>query len=129
MNQTSTYVPGVCNINPKEVAARRKVGQIGLAVTVVLGLFLIFTDFDRLIRIILFLPIFISAIGYLQAKNHFCVGYGGSGLQNAEPGSLKASAVKDDDAAVDKKRSRNLNLQAALIALIMTAIIVAVPHI
>jgi hypothetical protein len=130
MAKESSYIPGVCNINPKEVAYRRRVGQIGLAIFVILLVALMLIHVTHLLRVVLLLPAFVSAIGYLQAKNHFCVAYGGSGQENATTGSAKANKVTDNTAiAADKKRTRQINLQAAGLAVLATIIAIVLPHI
>jgi hypothetical protein len=128
--QSPSYVPGVCNINYEEIAQRRKAGHLGLGIFVVVFVALLFMNISRYYRIILFLPALLGAIGYLQARNHFCVGYAGSGLQNAEEGSDKATAIIEKEAlAADKKKARQMNLQAIGIAFLITVIAVIIPHI
>ncbi len=122
------YVPGVCNINIAEIKSRRTAGHIGLALTLVIGVVLIALDANRYVRLILFIPIFIAAIGYLQARNKFCVGYGSAGMQNASEGSDVAASVEESSAKhADKSRAQKMNLQAVGIAIIVTTIIVLVP--
>jgi len=53
--------------------------------------------------------LFVSAIGFLQAKNKFCVGYAAAGLQNADEGSNDATKVLDTSAHTkDKQRTRKM---------------------
>jgi predicted nucleic acid-binding Zn ribbon protein len=126
----ASYIPGVCNINYEEIAQRRKAGHLGLAIFVVVFIVLLFVNVSHLYRVVLFLPALLGAIGYLQARNHFCVGYAGAGLENATEGSKKASAIADKEAlAKDKKKARSINAQAVLIAAIITVIAVLIPHI
>jgi hypothetical protein len=102
-------------------------GHLGLAAFVIVLAILLATGANRFIRIILFLALFMSAIGYLQAKNHFCVGYAGSGLENATVGSNKASKITNKSAlSADKQKSRQMYIQAGLIALIVTILAVIV---
>jgi hypothetical protein len=118
--QETAYIPGVCNINTDEIARRRKIGHIGIVVfIVVFGLFLL-GGFSRYYRIILFLPAFLTATGYLQAHNRFCVGYAAAGEQNAMQGSKEASKVSNKTAiAADKHKAHRMNLQALVIAVAM----------
>ena len=118
----SAYIPGVCNINHKEVAYRRKAGYFGLGFFVVIAAAFLALAVNRWFYVLLFVPAFVAAIGFLQAKNKFCVAYGAGGQQNADDGSEKARNITDTDAvSKDKKRSRQMNLQAAGIAVIATA--------
>lgn len=125
MSQESTsYVPGVCNINTKEIAQRRKAGYFGLALAVILVAAIFALNLNRYFRVVLFVPVFISAIGFLQAKNKFCVGYGSAGMHNADEGSENAQSITDNDAVIkDKKRSKVMYLQATLIAVLVTMLV------
>ncbi len=123
---TSAYVPGVCNINYAEIKRRRNAGYFGLILFVVVAAILFVVDANRWFKLILFLPAFIAAIGFLQAKNKFCVGYAASGLQNATEGNTEAQAVEAAARAIDKARARRINLQAAAIALVVTAVSVVI---
>jgi hypothetical protein len=125
MTDTPIYVPGVCNINTEEIARRRKIGHVGAAALMILFIVLFATSLSRYVRIILLIPAFLSATGYLQARNKFCVGYASAGQQNATEGSKAASSIKDKSAiATDKKKARVMNIQALLIAVVI--VIVAV---
>lgn len=129
MTDTTTataYVPGVCNINREEIAFRRKWRNIGAVVTVVLAVGLYLLSDNRWLRVLTFLPAFIAAIGYLQTKNKFCVSYAASGLQNATDGNKQADKVAADAHAMDQRKARKMNLQAALVAVLVTALVVAV---
>jgi hypothetical protein len=124
---TTNYVPGVCNINTKEIAYRRKAGYFGLGLSLVVAAALFALDVNQYFRIVLVVPVFIAAIGFLQAKNKFCVGYGAAGTQNADDEGESASTVTDSSAvSADKKRARKMNLQALAIAVVVTIIFVII---
>jgi len=120
----------MCNINKAEVAYRKKAMWLGIGVSVVLLLVLVALSAPVLTRLLLFVPIYVAAIGYLQVKNKFCVAYGSSGKQNASEGSDNASVIEDDAAlAADKKKTRTMNLQAFGISLVVLAIALLIPNI
>lgn len=117
------YTPGVCNINHDEIVQRRKAGQLGLG----LGLLILATVLSFELAwwwsVVAWPMLFVAAIGYLQAKNKFCVGYAAAGLQNATDGQAKASEVVDAQAKkLDKARAKSMNLQAAGMATVATAL-------
>ena len=117
------YVPGVCNINTAEIAYRKNAEYFGLAISLVLFVLLFAFDINRYVRIVLFIPLFIAAINYLQTKNKFCVMYGAAGKQNATEGSTAAEVVTNNKAAAkDKIKARSMNLQAMVIAAGLTAL-------
>ena len=120
----------MCNINKAEVAYRKKAMWFGIGISVVLLILLVALSAPVLTRLVLFIPIYVAAIGYLQVKNKFCVAYGSSGKQNASEGSDNASAIEDDAAlAADKKKTRTMNLQAFGISLVVLAIALLIPNI
>jgi hypothetical protein len=75
-----TYVPGVCNIGKSGVTFRQVVGWAGLVATLGLAAFLFVSKVDPVWRLMLFIPAFSSALGFLQARQRFCVNYGLMGL-------------------------------------------------
>jgi uncharacterized membrane protein len=122
----AAYVSGVCNINREEIGYRRKWRNIGTGVTVALAVTLFIISNTRWLRAIVFLPAFIGAIGYLQTKNHFCVSYAASGLQNAAEGSETADKVATQAHKLDQAKARKMNLQAAVAALLIAVVAVAI---
>jgi len=121
---STAYTPGVCNINSAEVAYRKKAGYIGAAVFVILLILLLLLDINRWSRLVLFAPAFVAVIGFLQAKNKFCVAYGSSGKQNAAEESSESKSIKDAGAIIkDKIKAKSMNLQAAIIALAATLMV------
>ena len=126
-NQLTNYIPGVCNINPVEIRRRRQAGHIGLVLSVVVIVGLIALHAPWYLRLVAFLPLFLSATGYLQARHKFCVGYASAGVQHADDDS---AALKIDDASMrkaDTLKARMINLQAFLIAAIITGLIALLP--
>lgn len=130
MNDNQAYIPGMCNINKAEVAYRKKAMWFGIAVSVVVLAVMIGFALPIVVRVLLFVPIYIAAIGYLQVKNKFCVAYGASGKQNASEGSANALEVAEAEAkAADKKKSRKMNLQAFGLTVIVLVLVMLVPNI
>lgn len=132
MNTTTTpatdaYIPGVCNINRTEIAYRQRVGYIISAIFIAMLVAMIALGVSRWARVVLFLPGLLLADCFLQAKNKFCVGYGAAGQHNANEGG-KATTIADTAAvAKDKKRARQINMQAAGIGLVLTLLALAIP--
>lgn len=134
-NPTSSaggYVPGVCNINSAEVAYRRKAGYTMLAITVAVAIIVFalgaLLDVSPIIRLAIFFPAFITTVCFLQVKYKFCVNYGASGKQNATEGDKEAQAIVDAAAKkLDLERTRKIKLQGALIAAVVTLLLVLIP--
>lgn len=122
----TNYVPGVCNINPQEIKKRRQAGHFGLAMTILLVAIALILHVSWVFRIVVIIPAFLSTIGYLQARNHFCVGYAGAKQQHADNGDVVT--ITDKDAIeLDKRKTRSMNLQATIIAAAVTAIVCVIP--
>lgn len=122
----TNYIPGVCNINPQEIRKRQLSGHFGLALTIIFIAVIIILHVSWYLRIIVLIPAFIAAIGYLQAHNKFCVSYASAKQQHADDGDIVA--ITDKDAlALDKRKTRQMNLQATIIAAALTAIICVIP--
>jgi predicted nucleic acid-binding Zn ribbon protein len=125
MNETTKYIPGICNINPKEVKRRRTIGIIGLIVVIAVTVILVLLNLPSLFRAIVFVPAFIMATGFIQAQSKFCVGYASAGMQHVGTNSLN---IEDKEALkADKKRANKINIQALVAALVLTAITVLLP--
>lgn len=104
------YVPGVCNIGPAEIASRRRTGHVGLIAALVLLVALIAIGAPPVTRLLIALPIAVSASGYLQAWLKFCAGFGAAGVFNfADRGTTQA--VVDPEA---RRRDRVKAFQIGL---------------
>lgn len=129
MTEQQPYIPGMCNINKSEIAYRRKAMWFGVILTIAVLIPMLLLEINPWLRLIVFIPIYIAAISYLQAKNKFCVSYGTKGMQNASEGSAGAKPVADKEAvAVDKKKARTMNIQAFIISLFILVLIMLVPN-
>lgn len=82
MTTTNLYQPGVCNIGPAEIRARRRTGWIGLAVAVVFLVLAFALQIPAPFRLLVALPVGMAATGFLQGAFHFCVRFGTQGLFN-----------------------------------------------
>jgi hypothetical protein len=76
------YIPGVCNIGRAEIRMRRIFGWIGLGMALALWAAFAFWGVRAPWRLLVFFPASIAAIGYLQAKEHFCAHFGLGGVFN-----------------------------------------------
>src|SRR3982751_5981491 len=77
-----SYVPGVCNIGPAEIASRRRSGHVGMLAAVGLLLVLVAIAAPPIARLLIALPVAVGASGYLQARLRFCAGFGAAGVFN-----------------------------------------------
>ena len=117
------YIPGVCNIGREEIRMRWMTGWTGLVLTIAIWLGFVYFSSPALMRLWLFVPAFVSAIGLLQASLHFCVAFGAKGLFNFKPEVGKTESVDQAEfRAKDKAKAIKILLVAAVIADLVAAL-------
>jgi hypothetical protein len=120
----SRYVPGVCNIGDAEIAERNKVGWIGIIVTVILGTILGVLHTAYYWKLILFIPAFLGAMGFLQAWMHFCAGFGLQGVFNFSTEVRKTETIAQTQYRVkDRRRAIAILVYSTFIAAAITALV------
>lgn len=102
--EQARYIPGVCNIGEAEIAQRKRVGWIALAVTIILWALLWYFNAPAIWRLVLVIPASLCATGFLQGFMHFCAGFGMRGAFNFGPELYKTETVKEADALKKDKR-------------------------
>jgi len=113
------YSPGVCNIGPAEIARRRRAGDMGLAVTVAVFAVLLLLAAPHWARLLLVLTAAVSATGYIQARLHFCAGFGAMGTYNfGQVGSVD-TVVDSQDRARDTFRAMQIGLASLAVGLVV----------
>lgn len=126
---TTSYTPGVCNIGPAEIKTRKFSGTVGLFTTAILFAVLLVTDVQpHAWRLILFIPATISALGYLQAKLHFCVRFGTTGLFNMSNSLIGRETVKKAEyRRKDQRKAVIIASLSAAIGLIVAVVVFILP--
>lgn len=101
---SDVYQSGICNISAAEVGHRKNTYGIGGAV-VAFALFAIlsFLDLPPLYYIIMAAPLYTSAMGFLQAREKFCVWYGMNGVKNM---SDNIGETQEIIGAINRKRDK-----------------------
>lgn len=122
------YIPGTCNIGGGEVTRRRMVALLGLILTLSSTATLISNEASRQSRFGIFLPAFVMSIGWVQSRKRFCLAYGFAGTFNF--GSMGNLSKVSDQAArsADRKTAIKILAQSAFYALLVTAVVVALPQ-
>jgi hypothetical protein len=122
-----SYSPGVCNIGPAEVARRRMVGHIALAVTIAVLAALIVVGAPHLARLVLVVPAAGSATGYLQAYFHFCAGFGSRGVYNFGPVGTVVDVADKEARARDRATSTRIGVASVLVGVAVAVAAVLLP--
>jgi hypothetical protein len=72
------------------------------------------------------IPTYVGAIGMLQARAGFCVGYAAARSYGFGSSRGTTGTVEDDEAyAADRARARQINAQAARATILVAAILIA----
>jgi hypothetical protein len=128
MSETK-YTPGICNIGTAEIRQRRRVGYIGLILTIIGAIIyfgLVYTiGLDFLFGVLLFIPTEMAAIGFLQARNGFCAAYGFAKKQNVSADFGLTLEVKDlSDQKEDRNKALKIVGQSLLLSVVFSLLIV-----
>jgi hypothetical protein len=123
----STYIAGTCNIGEKEIRRRQSVALIGAILSLISLIGFISTDSTRSVRVGIFLPLMIAAVGFVQSRSKFCLAYGFAGTFNfGKLGDL--SRVSDPvSKAADRATALRILTKSFLLAAIATAVVVVLP--
>jgi hypothetical protein len=120
MNSSATYIPGVCNIGPAEIARRRRVGYVGFGLTFVLWASLVAVGAPGVVRLIVGLPASIAAAGFLQAAMHFCAGFGVLGVSNLTHAAGTTDTVEQAAyRAKDKRKALEIGFYSGVIGAVV----------
>ncbi len=119
---------GSCNIGKGEVRRRQVVALAGAVISITSLVGLISTDASGSARLLLFLPLMIFSIGFIQSRKKFCLAYGFMGTFNF--GKLgQISRVSDPiSKKADRKTALIILAQSTALALGLTLATLALPR-
>ena len=122
----SEYQAGVCNIGGPEVARRKQVSIFGLIAFLIASVGLISGDASSGLRLVVFIPAMLFAVGYFQARRKFCFAFGLMGTFNfGELGKLSKVASPEAIAA-DRRAAIGIIVQSLLLALSMSFLVASI---
>ena len=121
------YIPGSCNIGKCEIRRRQLVDVLGLFFSISTLLTFNTVDAPSEIRLGIFSPLFVTAIGFVQSRSKFCLAYGFAGTFNlGKLGDIQRVAGKEDRAA-DRVTALKILGKSFLLAFIATAVVLVLP--
>lgn len=122
-----SYVPGTCNLGKEEIRRRQLVALIGAVLSISSFASLVATGAAQSARFSLFLPLLVFAIGFIQSRKKFCLAYGFLGTFNLGKLGDISKVQNSQDRKADRKTAITILVQAALLALSLTALAVIAP--
>jgi hypothetical protein len=121
------YIPGTCNIGKSEIRRRQLVAVLGLFFSISTLLTFNTVDAPTAIRLGIFFPLMVAAVGFVQSRSKFCLAYGLAGTFNiGKLGDIKRVASKEDRAA-DRVTALKILGKSFVLAAIATAVVLVLP--
>ena len=116
---SDVYIPGTCNLGKSEVKRRQFVALLGLALSIFSAVSLWNASLATKATVVL--PLFVFSVGYVQSRKKFCMAYGFAGSFNLGKLGELARVSAPADRAADRKMALRILLEAALLAVALTA--------
>jgi len=104
----------MCNIGPAERRRRRASGIAAAVAGVVMLVALLLLDAPLLWRLVLVIPFFGAATGFLQDAFHFCAGFGLKGIYNVINSAGMTDNVELEEFRLKDRRKAQLILWLSL---------------
>jgi hypothetical protein len=120
-------VSEVSNIGPRERRKRRLLGIVALTVGVAAAFLLVVYDAPRVLRAVVFFPVWMAGLGLLQARERTCIALAARGACNLDAGE----ETLDDEHLVAALRgtARRINRRALTTAVAITLLTLAFPRV
>jgi len=106
----AVYEPGVCNIDLRGRALRRRIGLRAAAGAAALWALFIILNASPAWRLLVFVPAMWSATAFLEVSARFCVAFGALGL--VDIGGLRRARSLPGDSSRGKDRRQALKITA-----------------
>ncbi|MDQ1591169.1 MAG: hypothetical protein QOG71_1796 [Pyrinomonadaceae bacterium] len=120
-------VSKVSNIGPREQRKRRLLGIVALTVGVAAAFLLVVYDAPRVLRAVVFFPVWMAGLGLLQARERTCIALAARGVCNLDAGEERL----EDEQLVAHLRgmARSINRRALTTAVAITLLTLAFPRV
>ncbi|QWC19602.1 hypothetical protein [Halorubrum sp. 2020YC2] len=115
------YQPGVCNIGPTQQRRRLLLGVGSLALTAVYVAAVVALAWPHWALLVSVFPLYGAAMGALQYRERFCIGFAGMGVFDVGGGT---NEIQNEQAlAADRKKAVRLNAKAMAIGAAGTVVV------
>lgn len=104
------YQPGVCNIGPTQQRRRLLLGVGSLLLAVLHVAAVVVVGWPRWTLLAATFPLYGAAMGYIQYRERFCVGFAGMGIFDVGDGTNQV--LNEAALAADRKRAVQLNAKS-----------------
>ena len=115
------YQPGVCNIGPTQQRRRLILGVGSLLAAAAYVAAVVALAWPRWSLIASVVPLYGAAMGALQYRERFCIGFAGMGVFDVGDG---ANEIQNEEAlAADRKKAVRLNAKAMALGVAGTVVV------
>lgn len=121
------YVAGACNIGAEEIARRRRGAVIGLAAAGALAVTLLAVGAPRPSRLLVALPLAGGTVGWLQARERFCVAFASRGIYNFDQLGSVTPVLDAAARRQDRRRAAGMIGRSALVGLAGAGLLLLLP--
>ena len=121
------YIAGTCNLGEGEISRRRMVAAIGFVLSLSAFTAFVTTSAARETRFVIFIPLLVMTIGWVQSRKKFCLAYGLTGTFNFGKMGQISRVANPADRAADRRTALVIFGQSALYAAALTLLVVALP--
>ncbi|MDQ6870928.1 MAG: hypothetical protein M3037_02825 [Gemmatimonadota bacterium] len=110
----------IANIGPEERRKRLTFGIAMLAASIVISFLFVFYGVRPAFRVILFVPIFVGALGFFQARDRTCVKLASRGQRDMDTGLQQIADKAEADQI--RRQAQAVYVKALISATILTAL-------
>jgi hypothetical protein len=115
----------VCNIGPRERQKRRVLGIVSLTVGVGVAFVLVVYGGPRLLRLVVFFPLWLAGLGLLQARARVCIAHAARGTRNMDAGDEQ---IEDEELIHElRAEARRVHVRALVTAGVITLVTLLFP--
>lgn len=115
------------NIGVREQRKRRLLGVVALTVGVGVAFLLVVLDAPRLLRAVVFFPVWLAGLGLLQAREKTCIALAARGVCNLDAGE---EPLEDENLVEQlREKSRRINRRAVTTAAVITILTLVFPKV
>lgn len=126
-SKTPEYNSGSCNIGGAEVRRRKISGVIGAVFSVAYYVACISFHASKGIRALIFFPLVLAWVGWLQSRSKFCMAFGLMGVFNFGKLGETTRIVEVEKRSRDRKRALVMLAQAVAISAVFALFFTLVP--
>ncbi len=112
------YIPGTCNIGPKEISIRKKATILVAIICVAFVILMLMFHVNKTWRLVLFFPAAAFGVTFQQWYYKFCVAFGIKGIFNFGELGKSFTVVQKEDYKKDRIKAAKMMMAAILFGLI-----------